>query len=119
MTNCLHINCGNEKRAWLAVNHFHSSDVKLHHWCIKCGIVKNISGEKFYKFGYWMNILSKIAKHYSFTQVQKRSIAKELASHELFNDNYIIDGSSQRIIFINIVIKYCAINKKCIESFIY
>jgi hypothetical protein len=117
MEKCSHQSCSKEKQEWLPI--FDCNDIARHPWCVHCGVVKNISGDRFYKLGYWMNVLSKIANRYSLKQVQKRNIAKELASHELFNDDYCIDCSAQKTIFINIVKRYCKLNTNCIESFIY
>ena len=119
MPQCIHMSCGREKRVWLPVSDHSSGDVKLHQWCVYCGVVKNISDDKVHKLGYWMNILSKIADRFSLKQVQKRFIAKELASHEWFNDSYGITGSSQKELFRNVVAKYCKININAIESFFY
>ena len=66
-----------------------------------------------------MNILSKIAARFSIKQIQKRLIAKELTSHELFSDTYGITGFSQKELFKNIVKKYCNINAHSIDPFIY
>ncbi|MFW6173105.1 MAG: hypothetical protein ACOC5T_05115 [Elusimicrobiota bacterium] len=119
MTNCLHISCGREKKVWLPVRDHSGADVNLHPWCVHCGVVKNISDDRARNLGYWMNILSKISRRFSFKQVQKRCIAKELASHEWFNDTYSITGYSQKELFKNIVAKYCNINVNTIESFFY
>jgi hypothetical protein len=119
MTKCFHRNCDRDKRIWVPLNNHSGADVKLHPWCMDCGVIKNISDDRGRKLGYWMNTLSKIAASFSLKQVQKRCIAKELASYEWFNDNYFISGSAQKIIFKNIVKKYCNINVNSIDSFFY
>jgi len=119
MTKCSHRTCGREKRVWLPTNDNSSVDVKLHPWCVQCGVVKNISDDKAHEIGYWMNILSKIANRFSLKQIQKRLIAKELASHELFSDVYGITGFPQKEFFKKIVKKYSNINGHSIEPFIY
>jgi len=81
--------------------------------------VKNISDDKAHELGYWMNILSKIADRFSLKQIQKRLIAKELNSHELFSDTYGITGFSQKEMFKEILKKYCNIDTHNIDSFIY
>lgn len=121
MTLCFHESCCQENKVWLPLptnDHFRT-DVKLHPWCKHCGLVKNISEDRAHKLGYWMNILSKIADHFSIKQIHKRLIAKELTSHELFNDTYSITGFSQKELFKKIVKKYCKINLNSIESFFY
>jgi len=113
------MSCDREKRIWLHDANHSGADIRLHPWCVHCRVVKNITDDKGFKLGYWMNILSKIANRYSLKQVQTRCIAKELASHELFNDIYIINSSAQKMIFINIMKKYCKITIRSIDSFIY
>lgn len=119
MHSCSHRSCGREKQVWLPVDDYYEADVNLHPWCIHCGVVKNISDDRGYNLGYWMNILAKIANRFSLKQVQKRCIAKELASHDWFNDKYFIKSSTQEIIFKEIVKKYCKINVNSIDSFFY
>jgi len=119
MAKCSHRSCGREKRVWLPTSDYFGVDVKLHPWCVHCGVVKNISDDKAHELGYWMNILSKIADRFSLKQIQKRLIAKELASHELFGDTYGITGFPQKELFKKIVKKYCNINARSIEPFIY
>ena len=119
MAKCTHRSCNGEKRSWLPIEEYSGADVKLHPWCVHCGVVKNISEDRGHKIGYWTNILSKIAERFSIKQIQKRLIAKELTSHELFNDTYCITGFSQKELFKKIVKKYCNINEYNIDSFIY
>lgn len=119
MAKCPHMSCGRDKRVWLPASNYSGTDVKLHPWCIHCGVVKNISDDNAHKLGYWMNILSKIADRFSLKQVQKRLIAKELTSHELFSDTYGITGFPQKELFKKIVKKYCKNNVNSIESFFY
>ena len=119
MTKCTHQSCGKDKRVWLPDDLYFGSDVKLHPWCINCGVVKNISDDRGHKIGYWMNVLTRISNRYSLKQVQKRCIAKELTSHECFNDSYFINCSMQKKIFTSIVKNYSNINFKSLEPFIY
>ena len=116
---CNHISIGREKWTWLPVVNHAGADVRPHPWCVHCGVVKNISEDRAYKLGYWMNILSRIADRFSLKQVQKRCIANELTRYEGFNDNYFVCGSIQKQIFLNIIKKYSKINIKAVESFIY
>ncbi len=114
-----HESCGNERRVWLPEGHSSKSDVSLHHWCILCGVVKNISDDRLRKMGYWINVLSKLAKRFSLTQSQKRLVVKELESHECFDDLYSATGSSQKEVFVKVVTKYCDLCKSMIDSYIY
>ena len=118
MTQCFHENCGRESKVWLPTGNHSGNDVELHPWCIHCGLVKNISDDRPKKMGYWMNILSRISYHFSFTQCQKRLIVKELQSIEEFEDIYGITGSSQKEMFSKIVRKYCCISRDNIDSFL-
>ena len=118
MVLCDHQSCAFEKRAWLPLHSSRGSDVTLHPWCEKCGLVKNISDDRPYKIGYWMNVLTRLAHFLRLTQCQKRLIAKELESYEWFTDMYGITGSTQKALFIEIIKKYCAINLNTIDSFL-
>lgn len=121
MTVCSHESCSRENKQWLpmSTDNYQRDDVKLHPWCIHCGLVKNISDDRPHELGFWMNNLSKIADQFYLKQVQKRLISKELNSNKLFNDYYGITGSSQKNLFKKIVKKYCNINDRSIDSLIY
>ncbi len=116
--NCYHESCENEGRVWLPESCSLKSDVSLHHWCIHCGVVKNISDDRPKKMGYWTNVLSSIAKRFSLTQSQKRLVVKELESHECFDDLYGTAGSAQKEVFVKVVIKYCDLCESMIDSYI-
>ena len=115
---CYHENCENEGRVWLSESHSLKSDVSLHHWCIHCGVVKNISDDRSKKMGYWTDALSRIAKSFSLTQSQKRLVVKELESHECFDDLYGTTGSAQKEVFVKAVKKYCSLHEIIIDSYI-
>ena len=119
MISCKHENCGMEKRLWLPMENHYSSEIALHKWCIRCGLVKIISDSKPNNLGFWMNILSKISKRYNLKDVQKRLIAKSLEAHEYFNDIYCINSELQKILFKKIVSRYCLISEDSIDSFLY
>jgi len=122
MVSCSHESCGREHRIWLPKNINASddtratssngkSDVSLHYWCILCGCVQNISDDRPKKIGYWMNVLSKIARECLVTQSQKRLVVKELESYECFDDMYGTTGSAQR--------EVCSLCESMINSYIY
>ena len=119
MEICSHKSCGREKRVWLPTNDYLGADINLHPWCVYCGVVKNVSDDKAHKLGYWLNILSSIANRFSLKQVQKHLISKELVSYDCFNDTYGISGFLQKELFKKIVKKYCNINARSVDSFIY
>jgi hypothetical protein len=130
MVVCSHKSCGREQRVWLPKNinvldnirnksSSGTSDTALHHWCILCGCVKNISDDHARKMGYWINVLSKIARKSSVTQSQKRLVIKELESYEYFDDLYCTTGSIQREVFVRVVKKHCSLCENMIDSFIY
>ena len=116
---CSHKSCSYEEKIWLPLEISHNSEAALHPWCIHCGLIKNISDDHAHKAGYWINILSTLAKHYSLKQIQKRLIIKEINLHEFFKDTYSITGSIQKKLFIRIIKKYCNINSRIIDSLIY
>ena len=119
MAKCLHSGCDRKNRLWLPTNDFYGGDIKLHPWCIHCGVIKNISDDTAHRLGYWINILSKISDRFSLKQVQKRLIAKELTNHELFSDIYGVTGCAQKELFIKILRKYSGIILYDIDSYIY
>ncbi len=119
MALCLHESCGIEDRVWLPESCSLKSDVSLHHWCIHCGVVKNISDDRSKKMGYWTNVLSRIAKCFSLTQSQKRLVVKELESHECFDDLYGTTGSVQKEVFVKAIRKYCGLHEIIIDSYVH
>lgn len=130
MVKCYHENCGREDRIWLPrdikTSDYMSingkdlifNDIALHHWCIKCGCIKNISDDQPKKIGHWINILSIITKKFKISQTQKRLVLKQLESYEYFDDIYGITGSIQKEVFINTVRKYCGLNERTINSYV-
>ena len=130
MVRCSHESCGREHRIWLPktptwpkttrdTSSNGKSDVSLHYWCALCGCVQNMSDDRPKKMGYWINVLSKMAREYSVTQSQKRLVIKELESNDLFEDMYGTTGSAQKEVFIEAVKKYCRICESTIDSFVF
>lgn len=117
-TMCSHKSCGNEERIWLPVRTDGKSEVVPHPWCIKCGMIKNISSDRAKGMGYWTNILSTISYHFNITEVQKRLVIKELESYDGFADTYSMTYSAQQRIFINVVKKYFNLTEQTIYSFL-
>jgi hypothetical protein len=120
MVICDHKTCGYEDRVWLYLDESgHASDLMRHPWCIKCGLVKNISDDRPKKVGYWINILSRIVKHFSISQCQKRLIIREIQTSEYFTDLYGITGSTQKKLFLKIIEKYCRIPSHVMYTLVY
>ena len=119
MILCKHETCGREKKLWLPIDNNYSSEIVLHSWCKNCGKIKVITDERPHNLGYWMNILSRISKHFPLKDVQKRLIAKSLEIHDCFNDLYSINGSIQKEVFKKIVTRFCLISEQSIDSLIY
>jgi len=130
MVRCCHESCGRDHRVWLPENinisgnmrnkgSSGTSDIALHPWCVLCGCVKNISDDRARKMGYWINVLSKIARRYSVTQSQKRLVVKELESYGCFDELYGTTGSAQKEAFVKVVKKYCSLCESTIDSFIF
>ena len=63
-----------------------------------------------------MNMLSYVGNHYDLTQVQKRLIAKEIESSEIFSDTFGSFGSDQKHVFVKIICKYITLDTKFVES---
>lgn len=127
---CFHKDCGREQRIWLPETNVSSndsrtpsstgrSDIALHHWCVLCGCIQNISDDRPKKMGYWINILALMAREYSLTQSQKRLVIKALEFNEFFEDMYGTTGSAQQEIFVKTLQNYSKLDKKTIDSFIF
>jgi hypothetical protein len=116
---CCHESCGFEERIWLPERLSTKSDVALHQWCVLCGVIRNISDDRPKKIGFWINVLSRIAKRFSLTETQKRLMVKEIESNECFEDLYGTTGSAQREVFIKAIEKYCNLGEATIASYIY
>ena len=127
---CSHKDCGREHRVWLpeafpslddlrAPSSTGKSDVSLHHWCVLCGCVQNISDDRPKKIGYWINVLSKLAREYHLTDCQRRLVIKALESNEFFMDLYGTTGSSQQGVFVKTIQNYSNLDGNTIDSYIF
>jgi hypothetical protein len=127
---CSHVDCGREHRIWLpetiassdnsrTLSSTGRSDVSLHHWCVLCGCIQNISDDRPKKMGYWINVLSKLAREYHLTSCQRRLIIKTLEYNEFFGDLYGTTGSSQRGVFVKVVQNYSNLDQNTIDSCIF
>ncbi len=111
----IHQSCGGNERIWLPIE---GIGLAPHPWCVKCGVVKNISPDKAKRLGYWVNIMAEIADNFKITKVQQRLAIKELQSYDGFEDTYAMTFSAQRKIFIQILKKYFNLGETTINSFI-
>jgi hypothetical protein len=128
---CSHVDCGREHRVWLpeTIGSYDDpripsstsrSNVSLHHWCLRCGCIQNISHDRPKKMGYWINVLSKLAREYHLTDSQRRRlIIKALQSNEFFEDLYGTTGSSQKGVFVKLVQNYSNLDRNTIDSYIF
>ena len=71
-----HQSCGRGEEIWFPVE---GIGLIPHPWCIKCGVVKNISDDKAKRLGYWINVLSDIVNNFKLTKVQQRLIIKAVS----------------------------------------
>ncbi|KAA0002886.1 MAG: hypothetical protein FE044_02315 [Thermoplasmata archaeon] len=110
-----HKSCGKEQRAWLPLP---NGSVAPHPWCVKCGVVRNLTDDRAKKLGYWMNMMAEIANSYKISKAQRRLAAMELQSHDGFDDAYSMTGEAQKRIFASIIKKYFGINESITYSFI-
>jgi hypothetical protein len=97
--------------------------LKLHPYCSKCGVVKNITSDRGKKLSYFISALSRLRKTlenkgYRISDAQIRLIVKELTEIEGFEDTWWITFSKQKEIFVNVVQKYIRVSKDVIESVI-
>ena len=115
---CSHKSCGSEEKIWLPVRNDGKSEMAPHPWCVRCGIIKNISCDKAKRKGHWLNILSFISHHFNVAQAQKRLVVKELESYDGFDDVYAMTYSSQQKIFVDAVKKYFRLREETIYYFL-
>jgi hypothetical protein len=102
-THCKHESCGVKENIWLPYRYDGlSRGLKSHPYCIRCGVVKNISADKAKPMGYYTNRLARM----SITKVQVWLIVKEL-EHTCFDDPYSLTRSDQEKVFNQVVQKYC------------
>lgn len=116
--NCVHESCGNPDRVWLPFEMDGlNKGLKLHPYCVRCGIVKNISSDRARRTGYYINALSRLGRRTGgITKVQMRLIVKELEGSDGFEDSYSMTGHTQKDIFIYTVKKYCNLSEHLISS---
>jgi hypothetical protein len=120
MGDKIHIHRSSHDRVWLPTL---NGLLEPHPFCRSCGAVKNISSDKAHGLGYFINVLAEIKRHLDYkggklSQAQIRLIIKELESREDFADTYVMLGSVQRNIFINVVQKYTGLSRSFVESFL-
>ena len=116
--NCVHESCGNADKVWLPFEmNGLNKGLKLHPYCVRCGIVKNISSDRARRIGYYVNTLARLGRRTGgITKVQMRLIVKELEGSDGFEDSYSMTGHTQKDIFINAVKKYCNLSEHLISS---
>lgn len=111
--SCDHKLCGNIQKVWLPYEYRgHLKGLKSHPYCLKCGVIKNISSDRAKPLGYYMNILSRL----SITKVQTRLIAKDMEEFWDFEDIFSITSFLQEQVFINIVKKYSSLSEHTIKG---
>lgn len=118
---CEHLDCGNTEKVWLPHSiREHTYGLKSHPFCIKCGMVKNISSDRAKGNGYFINVISQLDKHLKIpgSSVRMRLAVKELQKIEDFEDAYSMTKYSQEKMFINIIKKYYKIPDKTIQQFL-
>ncbi|MBC8521971.1 MAG: hypothetical protein H8D26_08315 [Methanomicrobia archaeon] len=108
MADCKHESCGVAEKVWLPYEcEGRSRGLKPHSYCIRCGVVKNISDDKAKPIGYYTNMLAKMPM---ITKVQMRLIVKELENLD-FDDAYFMTRTEQERIFSSVVQKYCKVSE--------
>ena len=106
MANCKHESCGAAEKVWLPYEYVgRSRGLKPHSYCIRCGVVKNISSDKAKPMGYYTNRLARMP----ITKVQIRLIVKELEIKD-FDDTYSMTRTEQEKIFSSVVQQYCKVS---------
>lgn len=119
MVTCTHQSCGYGERLWLPTAEDTRSDARPHPWCVRCGLLKNISDDRPKKLGYWMNILAKISHDFSLKQCQRRLLSKQIADMDCFHDLYGVTFSSQQQVFLSSLKKLIRVNEQAVFSYFY
>jgi hypothetical protein len=106
------------KKDWVEMQ---NGILKLHPYCDKCGVIKNISSDRGKKISYFVMALSRLRKTlesrgYKVSDAQIRLIVKELMEIEGFEDTWWITFSKQKEIFTNVVQKYVKVSRDLIEA---
>lgn len=118
---CEHLDCGNTEKVWLPyMVRDHHKGLKSHPFCIKCGMVKNIGSDRAVGMGYFINVISRIEKHFKIpgSSVRMRLAAKDLERIEDFDDEYSMSKYTQEKVFITIIKKYYKIPERNIQQFL-
>ena len=97
--------------------------LRPHPYCCECGVVKNVSGDRARKIGYYVNALAAMKRHlgrlgFRVSRAQVRLVLKELEAKREFSDSYYVTGSAQRSIFVEAVRKYLHLSPGYVESFL-
>ncbi len=118
---CDHVECGNTEKVWLPyIVREHTKGLKPHVFCIRCGMVMNISPDKAIGRGYFINVISKIEKYLNIpgSTVRMRLVVKELEKIEDFDDSFSMSKYNQEKVFTNIIKKYYQISDRTIQQFL-
>ena len=116
--NCVHENCSSADKDWLPyeVDDLNKG-LKPHPYCVRCGIVKNISSNRARSIGYYINVLARIGgRAEGITRVQMRLIVKELERIDGFDDSYSMTGQKHIVQIMSVVKKYCNLSEHLISS---
>ncbi|MEA1864855.1 MAG: hypothetical protein U9N46_06620 [Euryarchaeota archaeon] len=117
--NCAHKSCDGDDKVWLPFEVAGANKgLKSHPYCVRCGVVKNISSDRARSIGYYVNVLARLEgrRTRGITKVQMRLIVKELEGCDGFEDSYPMTGYAQRNIFMDVVKKYCNLSEHLILS---
>ena len=120
MSDKTHIHRSSHDRVWLPTL---NGILQPHPLCKRCGAVKNISSDKARGLGYYINALVEIKRHLEYkggklSQAQIRLIVKELEGNPDFADTYVMLGSVQKNMFVDVVRKYTGLSRGFVESFL-
>jgi len=82
------------------------STVKNHAYCCDCGVVKVSGPDRGRGPGFFMSVLSDVARRCRLSEVQVRLISNEIKNDELFTDPFGSYYTFQKVRFIEIIRKY-------------
>lgn len=117
--SCEHESCGTTEKIWLPYSfRERHCGLKPHLYCVKCGLIRNISSERPRNIGYYINVVAALKSEFKVTKIQMRLISQEL-ERCCIEDTYGIDRYLQENLFIQIVRKYLNVPEQDIYKYLH
>lgn len=105
-----HLDCPPQERRWLESHLDEAATMRPHTFCVECGKVKNLSGARAKRVGFYLSGLSTLkeylergAKRVRMTQSQSGLIARSLMDLREFEDRYGLSLEVQLQLYVEAV----------------